>query len=57
MKHIYKCTNCNKYTMKETCECGSATLAPRPLKYDPIDRLGSYRRKAKKDEYIKRELI
>jgi len=57
MKHLYKCTSCNKYTMKETCECGSTTLAPRPLKYDPADRLGSYRRQAKKEEYTKRELI
>jgi len=43
--------------MKELCECGIATLAPRPLKFDPTDRLGAYRRKAKKDDYVKRGLV
>ena len=56
MKHIFKCNSCNKYTMKETCSCGSRTLIPKPLKYTPDDRLGVYRRKAKSEEYSGRGL-
>jgi len=43
--------------MKEVCECGSQTLVPKPMKYRPDDKFGSYRRKAKFDEYAKRELL
>lgn len=57
MRHIFKCTNCNKYTMKEICDCGNKTITPRPLKYAPNDKLGQYRRKAKLDEYAKRGLL
>lgn len=51
MRHIFKCNNCNKYTMKEVCSCGSKTLNPKPLKYSPDDKFASYRRKAKLKEY------
>lgn len=44
--HLFKCGQCNNYTMKEAC-CGSATLIPRPPKYSPEDKYGEYRRKAK----------
>ena len=57
MKHIFKCNVCNRYTMKEACNCGNKTINPKPLKYSPDDKLGSYRRKAKLDEYKKRGLI
>lgn len=57
MRHILKCPDCQKYTMKEKCSCGAKTLVSRPLKYTPDDRLAFYRRKAKHDEYIKRGLI
>lgn len=57
MRRIYKCVKCAKYTMKETCDCGNATLIAKPLKYSPDDKLAGYRRKAKHDEYSKRGLI
>lgn len=43
--------------MKEVCDCGNKTLVPRPLKYDPADKLGPYRRKAKEDEYNERGFL
>ena len=43
--------------MKEICECGNRTLLPKPMKYSPDDRLASYRRRAKLEEYAKRGLI
>ncbi|MDP3765436.1 MAG: nucleolar RNA-binding Nop10p family protein [Nanoarchaeota archaeon] len=57
MRHIFKCNNCNKYTMKETCDCGNKTLLSRPLKYSPYDKFSSYRRRAKLDEYSNRGLL
>jgi len=56
-KHIFKCANCSKYTMKEVCACGSRTLVSRPLKYTPDDRFAPYKRKAKLEDYMKRGLI
>jgi len=57
MRQIFKCNNCNKYTMKDTCDCGNKTRVPKPLKYSPNDGLGSYRRKAKLHEYAERGMI
>jgi len=57
MKHIFKCSICNKYTMKEVCGCGSKTIIPKPLKFTPDDKLSKYRRKAKLGEYADRGLI
>ena len=57
MRHILKCANCNKYTMKETCDCGNKTLIAKPLKYSPNDRFSAYRRKAKINEYAERGLL
>ena len=57
MRHIFKCNNCNKYTMKETCDCGNGTLLQKPLKYTPDDKMEVYRRKAKLDVYAKRGLL
>jgi len=57
MKHIYKCSKCNNYTMKEICKCGNKTIIPKPLKYSPDDRLGAYRRKIKLNEYMNRGLL
>ena len=48
MKHILLCKKCNQYTMKDKCpKCGKVTENPKPAKYDPEDRMGKYRRKAK----------
>ena len=57
MKHILKCAKCGKYTMKEVCSCGNNTLVAKPLKYSPDDKFGSYKRKAKLNEYAERGLI
>ena len=57
MRHIYKCANCSRYTMKETCSCGSRALEPKPMKYSPDDKMVHYRRKAKLEEYKSRGLL
>jgi len=57
MKHIYKCSNCSRYTMKEVCSCGSAALPAKPLKYTPNDKFSSYRRKAKISQYKDKGLL
>lgn len=57
MRHIFKCSKCNKYTMKESCDCGGKGIVARPLKYSADDRLAAYRRKAKIEDYRQRGLI
>lgn len=53
MKHILKCQQCSKYTMKEDCSCGGKAISPKPPKYSPEDRFASYRREAKKEQLQK----
>ncbi len=48
MKHIYKCTKCETYTMKDTC-CDTKTINPKPAKYSPSDKYAKYRRDYKKN--------
>ncbi|PIN73065.1 ribosome biogenesis protein [Candidatus Woesearchaeota archaeon CG10_big_fil_rev_8_21_14_0_10_45_16] len=51
MKHILKCSSCNSYTLHEKCpQCGSKALEPKPPKFSPEDKYGSYRREIKKKE-------
>ncbi len=57
MKHILKCSKCNKYTMKEVCECGEKTVIIKPQKYSPDDKYGEYRRKVKKPKLTKEGLL
>lgn len=57
MKHILKCRECGKFTMSEECSCGGKALSPRPAKYSPEDKFGSYRRKAKKESLQKEGLL
>ncbi|MEK6984103.1 MAG: nucleolar RNA-binding Nop10p family protein [Nanoarchaeota archaeon] len=57
MKHILKCSSCNNYTMKEICYCGNSAFPAKPLKYSQEDKFGSYRRRAKINEYISRGLL
>ncbi len=57
MKNILKCQGCGKYTMKEVCACRSKSLTPKPAKFSIEDKYGSYRRKAKIDEFKSRGLI
>lgn len=48
MKHILKCPECMRYTMKVKCpECRTKAVNPKPSKYSPQDKYGEYRRKAK----------
>ncbi len=46
---ILYCSNCKKYTLKETCVCGSKTITTRPAKFSPEDKYGAYRRAYKKE--------
>lgn len=53
MKHILKCGECGRYTMKELCpECREETKTTKPARFSPIDKWGFYRRKAKKERGI-----
>lgn len=57
MKHILKCKECEKYTFKVICECGGITVTAKPPKYGPEDKYAHYRRKVKKQDLIKEELL
>ena len=58
MKHILGCTQCGEYTIRGTCsKCKVETVNPKPAKYSPDDRMGKYRREAKKEELKKRGLL
>jgi rRNA maturation protein Nop10 len=48
MRHIYFCESCKNYTMKVNCSCSVPTISSRPAKFSPIDKLGVYRREAKR---------
>ncbi len=47
MSKILKCKSCNSYGMGKKCSCGGERDNPKPTKYSPEDKYGSYRRKAK----------
>jgi len=55
MKHILKCSKCEKYTLKETC-CKVKTISPKPAKFSPEDKYGNYRRAEKKKVLVKEGL-
>ncbi|MBI4439926.1 RNA-protein complex protein Nop10 [Candidatus Woesearchaeota archaeon] len=58
MKHILKCPQCGKYTLKAGCSsCGIGTEQARPPKYSPGDPYGEYRRAAKKDSHEQQGFI
>ena len=41
---IRKCTMCNKYTLKNTCEiCSTSTTIPHPARYSPDDKYIQFR--------------
>ncbi|MHA1771420.1 MAG: RNA-protein complex protein Nop10 [Candidatus Thorarchaeota archaeon] len=50
MTLLYKCTQCNEYTLEEDrCPyCGGEVYNPLPAKFSPQDKYGEYRRAAKK---------
>jgi rRNA maturation protein Nop10 len=43
--------------MKEICSCGGNALTPKPAKFSIEDKYGSYRRKAKIDDFKKKGLL
>jgi len=50
MKHLMKCSKCEIFTMKETCsKCSLKTESVVPAKFSPEDKMGKYRRMAKKE--------
>jgi len=53
MKHILKCSECGKYTLKEEC-CSVKTISPKPPRFSPEDKYGEYRREEKK-KVLKKE--
>ena len=57
MRHILKCADCSKYTMREKCGCGGKAVAAKPPKFSIEDSYGSYRRKAKFEDLKKRGLV
>ena len=57
MKTILRCEGCGKYTMNDSCQCGSKPLTPKPAKFSVEDKYGAYRRKAKHDFFKKSDLI
>ena len=57
MKTILKCGNCGKYTMNDICVCGGKALTQKPAKFSIQDKYGSYRRKAKAEEFKKEGFV
>lgn len=48
MGYLKKCTECNRYTMRDQCpDCGSPATDPEPPKFSFPDKYGEYRRKTK----------
>ena len=58
MKHILKCKECGRYTMSEKCTaCGGNAVNPKPPKFSIEDKIGKYRRQAKRETLIKEGLL
>jgi H/ACA ribonucleoprotein complex subunit 3 len=57
MRHILKCAQCGKYTMKESCGCGGVAVNVKPPKFSLDDAYGDYRRKAKREMLQKEGLL
>ena len=57
MKNILKCEICGRYTMKEKCACNGKAITPKPAKFSPEDKYGSYRRKFKTNEFKEKGLL
>lgn len=48
---LFKCPACNRYTLKETCVCGTKTILARPPRFSLDDKYGKYRRMFLRDTY------
>ncbi len=54
--NIRKCLSCEKYTLKEECDCGGKTILPRPPKFSLEDKYADLKRKVKKEGLIQKGL-
>ena len=51
---LKRCTQCQEYTLQETCpRCGAPAKPNRPAKFSPEDLYGEYRRRLKRLEQAK----
>jgi H/ACA ribonucleoprotein complex subunit 3 len=50
MVNILKCVYCDKYTLKDVCDCGKKTINSLPPKAKLGDKWGKYRRIFKKNK-------
>ena len=57
MNKIKYCPVCNKYTMKEICDCGEPSITRKPPKYSPIDNIAEYRQEGRKEDLKARGLL
>ncbi|MFW5991457.1 MAG: nucleolar RNA-binding Nop10p family protein [Candidatus Nanoarchaeia archaeon] len=55
-RHIMFCKLCQNYTMKESC-CDQKAVSSKPPKYSPEDKYAEYRRRVKRPELEKEELL
>lgn len=49
MSNMLKCEKCASYGLEVKCSCGAKRTSPKPARFSPEDRYGSYRRAAKKE--------
>jgi len=58
MKHIMTCSECKIYTMKLECKsCSKKTVLAKPPKFSHNDKYQDYRRKVKREDLEKRNLL
>ncbi|MDP8012842.1 MAG: nucleolar RNA-binding Nop10p family protein [Nanoarchaeota archaeon] len=58
MNRIRFCEKCKTYTLEERCRtCGNETVIKAPIKYIKDENISYYRRKIKKEEWIRRNLL
>ena len=56
--HIHTCSSCKGYTLEKKCpKCKAETVLPKPPKFSLVDKYANYRRKAKREELIKKNLL
>lgn len=56
MKKLLVCSSCKAYTLQEM-HCGLRTIVPGPAKWSPEDKYGGYRRRARREELVKKGLV
>jgi len=56
VKHILKCQQCGRYTIKATCNCGGEAITTKPPRYSP-GKFAKYRKEAKREPLEKKGLL